>query len=184
MAAAKLRSCCSFHNLLLNLFLFILSSASLAPILILRIPPTPIAYVFLLVSCISILSSFMGFYSQSTHFCFVTHISLLLGSSLAQLLGFMALFWRERSCLEMLKSSRDTREAKALVRLECGVLMCILVLHVLILVVSCVVHSLWVREYEGLAAEKRSRRMVRVQQEEQVVSSKELDGRVKTDFEG
>ncbi|RVX05375.1 uncharacterized protein LOC100256155 [Vitis vinifera] len=183
MGSSKFRTPCSFLNLLLsclNFILFILSSASLAPTILLRMPPTSLGWAFLMISCISLFSSFVGFYSQLTHFCFITHVSLLLSSSIGQLLGILALFTRENSSLSMLKSPRDMKEAK--------------------LLVSC-----WVREYEGLEAEreaaarKRSRRIARVQEESMAnaakiaeVKAKEFDEKmknkygqwVKTDFEG
>ena len=74
-----------------------------------------------------------------------------------------------------------------------------------VLIMTCAVHSCWVREYEGLEAErevsakKRSRRIARVQEESMAnaakiaeVKAKELDEKVKnkygqwvkTDFEG
>ncbi|KAK9274592.1 hypothetical protein L1049_021841 [Liquidambar formosana] len=208
MASSKLRSSCSFPNLLLscmNFILFILSASSLAPILLLKMPPTSMGLAFLMVSAISLLSSFVGFYSQLTHFCFVTHVSLLLASSIGQLLSILALFTRENSSLLMLKSQRDTKEAKVLVRLECGILMAMFLMEMVVLVLTCVVHSCWVREYEGIEAEreamerKRSRRIARVQEESMAnaekiaeIKAKELDEKmknkyvqwVKTDFEG
>ncbi|KAM7256519.1 hypothetical protein ACFE04_012260 [Oxalis oulophora] len=178
MASTKLRSSCSFLNLLLsclNFTLFILSSASIAPIILLKTPPSSLGYAFLVSSSISILSSFMGFYSQLTHFCFVTHLSLLLASLAGQLLSVLALFTKERQTLSMLKSGRDPREAKALVRVECGVFMAMFMVEFLVLVMSCGLHSCWVREYEGLEADRdetekkrKSRRMARVGEESMV----------------
>ncbi|PIN23096.1 hypothetical protein CDL12_04187 [Handroanthus impetiginosus] len=196
MASSKLRgSSCSFLNLLLcffNFILFILSAASLVPIIALKMPPTSLGWAFLMVSTISMLSSFIGFYSQLTHFCYITHVSLLLSSSAAQLLGILALFTKEKSSLLMLRSPRDPREAKLLVRLECGVLMAMFVMQLGVVIVSCTVHSCWVREYEDLEAEKeaidrkRRQRIARVQEEAMAnaakiaeVNAKELDERMK-----
>ncbi|KAM2852002.1 hypothetical protein PS2_028043 [Malus domestica] len=73
--------------------------------------------------------------------------------------------------MSLIKSPRDPREAKLLVRLEYGVLMAMLLMQVLVLVMSLVVHCCWVREYEGLEAEKeammkkRSWRVAKVQEE-------------------
>ncbi|GMY36443.1 putative membrane lipoprotein [Fagus crenata] len=208
MASSKLRNSCSFPNLVLsclNFTLFILSSTSLAPIILLRMPPTSMGMAFLMVSCVSMLSSFVGFYSQLTHFCFITHMLLLLGSVIGQLLSILALFTKEQSSLSLLKSTRDPKEAKLLVRLECGVLMAMFLMQLVVLVLSCAVHSCWLREYEGLEAEreamarKRSRRIAKVQEESMAnaakisdVKAKELDEKmkskygqwVKTDFEG
>jgi hypothetical protein len=151
------------------------------------------------------LSSFVGFYSQLTHFCFVTHVSLLLASVIGQLLSILALFTEEKSSLSLLKSTRDPKEAKLLVRLECGILMAMFLVQLVVLVLSCAVHSCWVREYEGLEAEreatarKRSRRIAKVQEESMAnaakiadTKAKDLDDKmkgkyaqwVKTDFEG
>ncbi|CAK9144177.1 unnamed protein product [Ilex paraguariensis] len=208
MASSKLRSSCSFLTLLLsclNFFLFILSAISLAPILVLKMPPTSLGWAFLMVSSISLLSSFVGFYSQLTHFCFITHVSLLLASSIGQMLGALALFTKEKSSLSMLKSPRDPKEAKLLVRLECGILLSMFVMQLGVLIVTCAVHSRWVREYQGLEAEgeatarKRSQRIAQVQEESlenttkiAKVKAKQLDEKmkskywqwVKTDFEG
>ncbi|XP_057767123.1 uncharacterized protein LOC130987560 [Salvia miltiorrhiza] len=174
MASSRRRSSCSFLTLLLSFFnfiLFILSAASLAPTIALRMPPTSLGWAFLMISGVSLLSSFVGFYSHLARFCFITHVSLLLASSAGQLLGILVLFTKEKSSLEMLRSARDPREAKVLVRLECGVLMAMFVMQLGVLVVSCVVQSCWVREYEGLEAEreatarKRRQKIARVQEE-------------------
>ncbi|KAI3443560.1 hypothetical protein Pfo_000225 [Paulownia fortunei] len=208
MASSNRRSSCSFLNLLLSFFnfiLFILSAASLAPIIFLKMPPTSLGWAFLMISSISLLSSFIGFYSQLTHFCYITHVSLLLASSTGQLLGILALFTKEKSSLSMFKSPRDPREAKVLVRLECGVLMAMFVMQLGVLILSCAVHSCWVREYEGLEAEreatakKRQQKISRVQEESMAnaakiaeLKSRELDEKMKNkygkwmknDFEG
>ncbi|KAL3825374.1 hypothetical protein ACJIZ3_021403 [Penstemon smallii] len=205
MASSKNRNSCSFLNLLLsflNFILFVLSASSLAPIITLKMPPTSLGWAFIMVSSISLLSSFIGFFSQLTHFCYITHVSLLLASSIGQLLGILALFTKEKSSLSMLKSPRDPREAKLLVRLECGILMAMFVMQFGVLILTCVVHSCWVREYEGLEAEreatemKRRRNIARVQEESmanvtklQELRAKELDEKmknkyVKNDFEG
>lgn len=95
----------------------------------------------------------------------------------------------------MLKSPRDPKEAKLLVRLECGVLMAMLMMQMVVLVLSCVVQSCWVREYEGLEAEreamtkKRSRRIAKVQEESienaakiAEVKAKDLDEKMKNKY--
>ncbi|EEF46281.1 conserved hypothetical protein [Ricinus communis] len=105
----------------------------------------------------------------------------------------------------MLKSPIDPKEAKLLVRLECGILMAMLIMQVVVLALSCTVHSCWVREYEELEAEreatakKRSRKIARVQEESMANAAKiaeikanEFDDKMKskygqwtkTDFEG
>lgn len=208
MASPELRSSCSFPNLLLsclNFFLFILSVSSFVPIILLKMPPTSLGLAFLLVSSMSVLSSFIGFYSQLKHCCFMTHLTLLISTLVGQVVGVLALFTRERASLSMFKSPRDPKEAKLLLRLECGVLMAMLIFQLLVLALSCVVHICWVREYEGLemereaTAKKRSRRIARVQEESMAnaekiaeVKAKEFDEKmkskygqwVKTDFEG
>ena len=105
----------------------------------------------------------------------------------------------------MLKSRRDPKEAKLLVRLECGILLSMFAMQLGVSIVTCAVHSCWVREYQGLEAEgeatarKRSQRIAQVQEEclENTtkiaeVKAKQLDEKmkskywqwVKTDFEG
>lgn len=92
-----------------------------------------------------------------------------------------------------------------MVRLECGVLTAMFLMQLVVLVLSCAVHCCWVREYEGLEAEreaaerKRSRRIAKVQEESMAnaakiteIKAKELDEKmkskyvqlVKTDIEG
>ncbi|XP_057416684.1 uncharacterized protein LOC130711191 [Lotus japonicus] len=207
MASSKLRKACSFTTLLLcclNFTLFILSAASFAPTILLKMPPTSLGMAFLMVSSISLLSSFIGFYSHLTHFCFLTHISLTLASLTGQVLAMLALFTKEKASLTLLKSPRDPKEAKLLVRVECGALMAMCMLQMVVLVLSCAVHSCLVKDYEGLEAEKeasakkRSRRVARVQEESMAnaskiaeVKDKEFDEKmnskygkwVKTDFE-
>ncbi|XP_022728957.1 uncharacterized protein LOC111284539 [Durio zibethinus] len=208
MTSSKLRSSFSFPNLLLSCLSFVLfnlSASSLAPIALLKMPPASLGLAFLMVSCISLLSSFVGFYSQLTHSCFITHISLLLASLMGQVLSILALYTREKSSLSMLKSPRDPKEAKLLVRVECGIFMAMLLMQLVVLVLTCTVHNFWVREYEGLEAEreatakKRSRKVARVQEESMAnaakiaeIKAKEFDEKmkskycqwVKTDFEG
>ncbi|XVF35131.1 hypothetical protein REPUB_Repub18cG0118400 [Reevesia pubescens] len=208
MTSSKLRSSFSFPNLLLsclNFTLFILSAASLAPIILLKMPPTSLGLAFLMVSCISLLSSFVGFYSQLTHFCLITHTSLLIASLIGQILSILVLFTKEKSSLSMLKSPRDPKEAKLLVRVGCGIFMAMLLMQLVVLALTCTLHNCWVREYEGLetereaTAKKRSRRMARVQEESMAnaakiaeIKDKEFDEMmkskynqwVKTDFEG
>ncbi|GLU10146.1 hypothetical protein SLE2022_269660 [Rubroshorea leprosula] len=208
MSSSKLRSSFSFPNVILsclNFTLFILSAASLVPIILLKMPPTSLGLAFLMVSSFSLFSSFLGFYSQLTHFCYMTHMSLLLASLIGQMLGVLTLFTKEKTSLSMLKSPRDPREAMVLARLECGILMAMVLVQLVVLVLTCVVHSCWMREYEGLEAEReetakrRNRRIAKVQEESMAnaakiaeVRAKELDEKmkskyaqwVKTDFEG
>ncbi|XP_015931537.1 uncharacterized protein LOC107457876 [Arachis duranensis] len=207
MASSKHRNACSFTTILLiclNLSLFVISAASFAPTILLKMPPTSFGMAFFMVSGISILSSLVGFYSQLTYLCFLTHISLVLASLVGQILTIFALFTREKASLSLLKSPRDPKEAKFLVRMECGALMAMCMLQVVVLVLSCAVHSCWVKDYEELEAEKeamarkRSRKMAKVQEESMAngtkiaqCKTKELDENmkskneqwVKTDFE-
>ncbi|CAI9100715.1 OLC1v1037874C1 [Oldenlandia corymbosa var. corymbosa] len=198
MASSKLRSSCSFPNVLLsflNFVLFLLSVSSLAPIVFLKLPPTSLGWALIMVSTISIFSSFIGFYSQLTHFCFITHVSLLLASSIGQILAIFALFTREKSSISALKSPRDPRESKLMVRMECGILMAMFVMQLAVLMLTCAVHSCWVREYEGLEAEreamdrKRSMRIAKVQEESMAnaaklaeIKSKEFDEKLKSKY--
>ncbi|KAK4368588.1 hypothetical protein RND71_012380 [Anisodus tanguticus] len=198
MTSSKLRRSCSFPIVLisfLNFILLILSAASVAPIVVLKTPPTSLGWSFLMVSAISLLSCLIGFYSQLTHCCFITHLSLLLASCIGQLLGILALFTKEKSSLSILKSPRDPREAKVLVRLECGVLMAMFVIQLGVLVLTCAVQSCWVRDYEGLEAEreawsrKRNQRIAKVQEESMEnatkiseMKAKELDDKIKNKY--
>ncbi|XP_050921134.1 uncharacterized protein LOC127138679 [Lathyrus oleraceus] len=198
MASSKLRKPCSFTILILcslNFTLFLLSAASFAPTILLKMPPTSFGLAFLMVSTISLFSSFVGFYSHLTHLCFLTHISLTLASFVGQILTIFALFTKEKASLKMLNSSRDPKEAKLLVRLECGALMAMCLLQFVVLVLSCLVHSCVVKSYEELEAEKeaiarkRSRRIAKVQEESTAnvakiceVKEKEFDEKMKSKY--
>ncbi|XP_027333763.1 uncharacterized protein LOC113848448 [Abrus precatorius] len=198
MSSSKLRRACSFTSLLLsclNFALFILSAASFAPTILLKMPPTSFGMAFLMVSGFSLLSSFVGFYSQLTYFCFLTHISLLLASLIGQVLSILALFTKEKASISLLKSPRDPKEAKFLVKLECGAFMAMCMLQLVVLILSCTVHSCWVKDYEELEAEKeasarkRSRRIAEVQEECMAnatktaeIKGKELDEKVKSKY--
>ncbi|KAL3747279.1 hypothetical protein ACJRO7_016114 [Eucalyptus globulus] len=61
----------------------------------------------------------------------------------------MEFFNKETSSLSLLRSRTDPKEAQVLVRLECGILMATLVMELVVLVLTCTVHSYWVRGYEG-----------------------------------
>ncbi|RAL37086.1 hypothetical protein DM860_004008 [Cuscuta australis] len=182
MAASDLRPrSCSFAVLLisfLNFILFVLSAASIAPIFLIKNPPTSsLAYAFLVVSSISLLSSLAGFCSQ---FCPRAHTPIILASSLGQLLAVLTLLAGEGQALGTLKSQRDPREAKVLVRLECAVMVAMFVAEVAVLVLSCAVERCCMareRDEGGTAAAeaakddwgtKRSQWMAKVQDEEEV----------------
>ncbi|OWM77316.1 uncharacterized protein LOC116189021 [Punica granatum] len=204
MAASKLRSSCSFPNLLLSclsLVLLILSAASLVPTIVLRMPPTSLGLAFLMVSCMSLVSSFVGLWSHLTRFCFASHISLLLASLAGQVLAVLALLTKERASLSLFRSTRDPREAKLLLRLECGALMAMVLLQGVVLALTWMVHCCWVKEYEELEAgreateRKRSRRAkvedssLSYKAEIADINTKKIDDEkvvkwVKTDFEG
>ncbi|KAL0346756.1 UNVERIFIED_CONTAM: hypothetical protein Scaly_1691600 [Sesamum calycinum] len=168
MASSKLRtSSCSFLNLLLSFFnfiLFLLSAASFAPpssskppdfsrlglsLDLLPLPPLLLHRLLL---------------SLLLHNPCLPPPRLLRRPTPRHLSPLP-------SSLSMLKSPRDPREAKLLVRLECGVLMAMFVMQLAVALLCCVVHSCWVREYRGLEAErdamaeKRRRKIARVQEE-------------------
>ncbi|KAK9715659.1 hypothetical protein RND81_06G180200 [Saponaria officinalis] len=182
----KLRSSFSCPNLCLtclNFTLFILSSSSFAPIILLKTPPTSLGYALLVSSTISLFTSFLGFYARLAHFCFLTHVSFIVASLASQGLSLLALFLREKSSLSMLDSHRDPREAKLLVRLECGILVAMFLLQCVVLGMTCVVHSCWVRECEGL--EKRSGKLVEINEGKiSEGKDKEFDGEIKIKYGG
>ncbi|KAL5995327.1 hypothetical protein ACLOJK_025385 [Asimina triloba] len=208
MASSKLRSSSYFPHLLLsflNFVVLLLSSASFAPTILIKSPPTPFGWAVIATSSLSLLSSFVGFYSLLTHACLVTHISILLASLAGQGLGFLVLFSREETSLRLLKPDKGQKEAKILAKLECGLLLSMFLLQLVVLVSTCTVQSCWVREYTGLEAEKeemarrRGRRLARVQEESMAndvktaeIQDREIDEKtknrngqqVKTDFEG
>lgn len=83
-------------------------------------------------------------------------MSLLLASLAGQVLAILALFTKEEASLSMFRSSRDPREAKLLVRLECGTLMAMVLVQVVVLVLTWMVQGCWLREYEELEAEREA----------------------------
>ncbi|KAL5697513.1 hypothetical protein ACHQM5_028646 [Ranunculus cassubicifolius] len=198
--ASKLRSSssCSFPSLLLsflNLILFILCSSSLALLFLLKNPPTSFGWALYMISGVSLFSSIIGFWSHLTRLCFITHISLGIASVTGQILAILALFTREDSCLRSINSTRDPKEAKVLIRMECGALMGMVMMQLSVLLLSLILHCCWVREYQGLEnvkeeyAKKRSRNMARVQEESMVnaakiaeVRAKELDEKMKNKY--
>lgn len=201
MSKPRIRSSFSFPTLILsclNFTVFIIAAVSVAPTLLLITPPASLGAALLCVSFATLGTAFVGFYSHITRCCFLTYISLMFASLLCQALAVIALFSKERWSLSMLKPRRDPREAKLLVRAECGVLMAMLVVQVAVLAAVCCVQVCWVREYhdqrveadrEASTARKRSRRVARVQEEAVANAAKMAEIKygqawVKTDFEG
>ncbi|XP_072988385.1 uncharacterized protein [Typha latifolia] len=195
----KLRSSSSVPNLLLsslNLFLLFLSSASFVPIFLFRSSPTSFGWALFIVSVTTLLSSLVGFYSLLTHFCFITHVSLLLASSVGQVLGFLSLFLQHEATLRLLGSvRRSQREQWVLLTLEEVLLLGMLLVQSIVLISTCVVQKWWAREYEEveaereMAAKKRSRRMARVQEEAMAnadamaeLKARELDEKMKNKY--
>lgn len=85
----------------------------------------------------------------------------------------------------MLISSRDPREAKTLVRIECGVFLAMTPLQMIVLVLACALHCYWarVREYcEGIDAEEAIGSDVKAMELEEKTKEKHVQW-VKTDFE-
>ncbi|KAG9157423.1 hypothetical protein Leryth_010270 [Lithospermum erythrorhizon] len=167
-------SSCSFLNVtisFLNFIIFILAATSIAPTILLKMPPTSFGWAFIMVSSISIFSSFVGFYSHLTHFCLTTHVFLLLTSSFGQLIAIFGLFFKENSSLSKFKTTIGIREAKLLVRLECGVLMVMFAMQLVMLLLTCASNCCPVKEYDNLEAEKeaiarkRSKKIAKVQEE-------------------
>ncbi|KAI9122998.1 hypothetical protein K1719_005887 [Acacia pycnantha] len=165
-SSSKLRrNTCSFTGLLLsclNFTLFILSVSSFAPTILLRTPPTSFGMAFLLVSAISLFSSFIGFYSQLTHFCFITHISLLLASLISLILSILALFTKEKIVVLVLSCAAHSCRVKEYQELEAKT---------------------------ETSARKRSKRMARVQEEAMVnvnkmdeEKAKEFDGKMRSKY--
>ncbi|CAL9058928.1 uncharacterized protein LOC135651239 [Musa acuminata AAA Group] len=170
----KLRSSSSLPNLLLsslNLLLLVLASASFAPVFLLRTSPTSSGWALFTVSSTTVLSSLLGFFSQLTRLCFVTHVSFILASSVGQSLSFLALFLRPEPSLRLLGSDRSRKEQRVLMKVEEALLLGMFLVQSLALVSACAVQRWWLRQYEEVEAEreasarKRSRRMARVHEE-------------------
>lgn len=204
----KLRSSSSLPNLLLlalNLVLLFIASASFGPIFLFKLPPTSFGWALFTVSCTTLLSSLLSFYSQLTSFCFITHISFILASSIAQVLGFLSLFLHPDRSLKLLDSARSLREQRLLAKIEEGMLLAMFFVQAVVLVSVFALQRQWMREYEEVEAEreasarKRSRRMAQVQEEAMAnatamakVKARELDEKMrgkygqwaKTEIEG
>ncbi|XP_064985256.1 uncharacterized protein LOC135624999 [Musa acuminata AAA Group] len=171
----KLRSSSSLPNLLhssLNLLLLlVLASASFVPVFLLRTSPTSSGWALFTVSSTTVLSSLLGFFSQLTRLCFVTHVSFILASSVGQSLSFLALFLLPEPSLRLLGSDRSRKEQRVLMKVEEALLLGMFLVQSLALVSACPVQRWWLRQYEEVEAEreasarKRSRRMARVQEE-------------------
>ncbi|URE47599.1 hypothetical protein MUK42_15054 [Musa troglodytarum] len=170
----KLRSSSSLPNLLLsslNLLLLVLASASFAPVFLLRTSPTSSGWALFTVSSTTVLSSLLGFFSQLTRLCFVTHVFFILASSVGQALSFLALFLRPEPSLQLLGSDRSRKEQRVLMKVEEALLLGMFLVQSLVLVSACAVQRWWLRQYEEVEAEreasarKRNRRMARVQEE-------------------
>ncbi|CAH8267259.1 unnamed protein product [Arabidopsis lyrata] len=197
------RLLCLFQNILvscLNFTLLLLSLCSFVPIILLRNPPTSLGLAFIAVSLVSLISSFGGASSHQSRACFIVRITLHVSSLTGQLMAVLMLFSREKQSLALLISPRDPREAKALVRIECGVFMAMIPLQMMVLVLACVLHCYWVREFQGLEVEsedsfrrKCNRRFSTVEEAtgsdvkemelEEKTNAKHVQW-VKTDFEG
>ncbi|CAA0814221.1 Putative membrane lipoprotein [Striga hermonthica] len=180
MASSKPRSSCSFLDLLMSLFslaLVLLSAASVGPTLLLRLPPSFLGWAFLAVSALSLSSAFIGLCPCLARSCFRAYVSLVIASSASQLLGIVALFAREKSSLSMLKSPRDPREAKALARLECGVLMAMFAVQLGVMILCCAVSCCMAREYEGLDAaetKENNKEVKKMEFDEKMMRSKAI----------
>lgn len=194
----NLRRSSLLSNLLLsslNLLLLFLSSASFVPIFLFRTSPTSFGWALVTVSATTLLSSLVGFYSRLTHLCFITHVSLVLASSVGQVLGFLSLFLRHDSSLGLLGSVRSPKEQWVLLVVEEMLLLAMFVMQSVALILTCVVEKRWAREYEEVEAEreaaarKRSWRMTRVQEEAMAnaaamaeVKGRELDEKMKAKY--
>ncbi|URE48374.1 hypothetical protein MUK42_07475 [Musa troglodytarum] len=156
----KLRSSSSLPNLLLstlNLLLLDLASASFAPVFLLRTSPTSSGWALFTVSSTTVLSSLLGFFSQLTRLCFVTHVSFILASPVGQALSFLALFLRPEPSLQLLGSDRSRKEQRVLMKVEEALLLGMFLVQSLVLVSACAVQRWWLRQYEEVEAERRRR---------------------------
>ncbi|KAL9830925.1 hypothetical protein AtNW77_Chr3g0195261 [Arabidopsis thaliana] len=128
------RKLCLFQNILvscLNFTLLLLSLCSFVPIILLRNPPTSLGLAFLAVSLVSLISSFGSASSHQSRSCFIARITLHVSSLTGQFIAVLMLFSREKQSLSLLISTRDPREAKALVRVECGVFVAMIPLQIM-----------------------------------------------------
>ncbi|OWM77312.1 hypothetical protein CDL15_Pgr028949 [Punica granatum] len=83
-------------------------------------------------------------------------MSLLQASLAGQVLAVLALLTKERASFSLFRSTRDPREANLLVRLECGVLMAMVLLQAVVLALTWMVACCWVKEYDELEAEREA----------------------------
>ncbi|KAJ1687305.1 hypothetical protein LUZ63_018695 [Rhynchospora breviuscula] len=197
--ASELRSYSSSLSTLLlaslNLILLFLASTSLVPIVVLKSPPTSFGWALFTVSVTTLISSLVGFYSQLTHFCFITHTSLVLTSLVGQILSALSLFLKHESTRNLLGSQRDRKEQWVLMFLLELTFAGMFLVQSVVLVFGCIVEKKWAREYKEIeaqrdeAARKRNRRKARVQEEAMAnatalaeVKSNELDEKMRGEY--
>ncbi|MQM07824.1 hypothetical protein Taro_040667 [Colocasia esculenta] len=159
------------------MLLFFLAATSFAPPLLLQSPPSAFGWALLVVSAATLLASALGFCAHLSRCRFGGHTALVdVASSVGRALGFLALFLREERSLALLASQWSPRETRFLFREEEGAL-----------TTMFLVQSLAERE---VAAQKRSRRMARMQEESLAnaaamaeLKEKELENKMRNMYE-
>ncbi|KAF3775795.1 hypothetical protein EJ110_NYTH49631 [Nymphaea thermarum] len=198
MASSKLRSytfCPTLLLLWLNFSVLLSSSASIAVVFLLRHTPTHFGWALFTASSFSFISSLTGLCSQFNKLCFVTTVCMLTVSLIGEGLGFLMLFFREGASIKFLHSTRDPREAKALIRVNTVLLLAMFLMQMMVLVTVCILQSCLVAKYRGLesqreeTAKRRSKRMAQVQEESlanvakmEETKSNDLDERMKAKY--
>ncbi|KAL3747104.1 hypothetical protein ACJRO7_015957 [Eucalyptus globulus] len=116
-------------------------------------------------SSISFVSYFVGFYSQLTRFCFMTHFLILLALLSTHVLSIRVLF------------TKETPGETGVLGFDGYVL-----LELVVLVRTCTVHRCWVREYEGLGAKKNCQESMANAARFVEVKAKDLDERMRRKY--
>ncbi|KAJ3673651.1 hypothetical protein LUZ60_005643 [Juncus effusus] len=162
----------------LNLILLFLSASSLVPIFVLKSSPTSFGWALFTVSFITIVSSLIGFCSQLTPCCFMTHIYIALASLTGQVLSFLSLFLKHESTRSLLSSQRDRKEVWILMFLLEITLFGMALVQCFVLILGCVVEKRWKREDEEQLEreEMDKKRMARVQEEPMLNKEVEFKG--------
>ncbi|GAV79938.1 LOW QUALITY PROTEIN: hypothetical protein CFOL_v3_23400, partial [Cephalotus follicularis] len=165
--------------------------SAVAPIILLKMPPTSFG--------LALLTSLVGFYSQLSHFCFMTDFSLLL-TLLIGLLNLLALLLKEKLSLSLSRSSRDSKNSHQLVHI---ILNEICISHFIRSIISLILfnnkYSINISSYKSIFLQRQQRRGAREWQEcrkesmgnaaKLAIATEEFDEKVRSkygqwDFEG
>eukprot|EP00249_Psilotum_nudum_P001414 c13885_g1_i2 orf=213-863(+) len=143
------------------------SVGSIACMLLLRLVPTPWGWGFVIFSCLSFFSGFVGCISANHKGCYSLHMFLIITSATVQGIVFLTLFSKSGMVLDHLESSRSDFDAKILLKLNAILLLGVFCTQLAVLVLACVVHHCEPMDYYDLEWKdlRKGRNLARVQEE-------------------